>query len=116
MEKKINYQFKILYFFGILFIVACHCSYGGISLGYEWFYPGAFHLALFAFGSGYFYKTSSEDHILAYIWKKFKHLMADLKAVYAAVDEQAALDALDTFGERWDKKYPKISQSWHVII
>lgn len=75
MEKKINYQFKILYFFGILFIVACHCSYGGISLGYEWFYPGAFHLALFAFGSGYFYKTSSEDHILAYIWKKFKHLM-----------------------------------------
>ena len=38
--------------------------------------------------------------------------MADLKAVYAAVDEQAALDALDTFGERWDKKYPKISQSW----
>ena len=78
MEKKINYQFKILYFFGILFIVACHCSYGGISLGYEWFYPGAFHLALFAFGSGYFYKTSSEDHILAYIWKKFKHLMVPL--------------------------------------
>ena len=34
-----------------------------------------------------------------------------LKAVYAAVDEQAALTALDTFAERWDKKYPKISQS-----
>ena len=31
---------------------------------------------------------------------------------YAAVDEAAALDALDTFSERWDKKYPKISQSW----
>lgn len=38
--------------------------------------------------------------------------MADLKAVYAAVDEQVALDALETFGEHWDKKYPKISQSW----
>ena len=38
--------------------------------------------------------------------------MADLKAVYAAVDEPAALDALDTFAEHWDKKYPKISQSW----
>ena len=38
--------------------------------------------------------------------------MADLKAVYATVDEQAALDALDTFGEHWDSKYPKISQSW----
>ncbi len=40
--------------------------------------------------------------------------MADLKAVYAAVDEQAALDALDAFRERWDKKYPKISQSWRA--
>ena len=40
--------------------------------------------------------------------------MADLKAVYAAVDEQAALNALDTFGERRDKKYPKISQSWRA--
>ena len=75
MEKKINYQFKILYFFGILFIVACHCGYGGISLGYEWFYPGAFHLALFAFGSGYFYKRSAEENIPKYIWKKFKHLL-----------------------------------------
>ena len=28
------------------------------------------------------------------------------------VDEQAALDALDTFGEHWDRKYPKISRSW----
>lgn len=45
-------------------------------------------------------------------YKDLKPLMADLKAVYAAVDEQAALDALDTFWERWDKKYPKISQSW----
>ena len=36
----------------------------------------------------------------------------DVKAVYAAVDESAALDALDTFAEHWDKKYPKISQSW----
>lgn len=29
-----------------------------------------------------------------------------------SVDEPTALDALDTFAERWDKKYPKISQSW----
>ena len=27
---------------------------------------------------------------------------------------RAALDALDAFGERWDKKYPKISQSWRA--
>ena len=45
-------------------------------------------------------------------YKDIKALMADLKTVYAAVDEAAALDALDTFSQRWDKKYPKIAQSW----
>lgn len=44
-------------------------------------------------------------------YKDIKALMADLKAVYAAVDESAALDALDAFAEKWDKKYPKIAQS-----
>ena len=44
-------------------------------------------------------------------YKDLKALMADLKAVYAAVDEQAALAALDAFAERWDGKYPKISRS-----
>ena len=45
-------------------------------------------------------------------YKDIKELMRDLKAVYGAVDEQSALDALDAFSDRWDKKYPKISQSW----
>ena len=45
-------------------------------------------------------------------YKDLKPLMADLKAVYAAVDEQTALDALGVFAQRWGKKYPKISQSW----
>ena len=45
-------------------------------------------------------------------YKDLKALMADLKAVYAAVDENAALDALEIFAEHWDKKYPKISASW----
>ena len=45
-------------------------------------------------------------------YKDLKTLMADLKAVYAAVDEETALNALDVFAEHWDKKSPKISQSW----
>ena len=45
-------------------------------------------------------------------YKDLKTLMADLKAVYASVDEPAALDALEAFAEHWDKKYPKISASW----
>ena len=45
-------------------------------------------------------------------YKDIKALVADLKAVYGAVDESAAIDALDTFAEKWDGKYPKIAQSW----
>lgn len=45
-------------------------------------------------------------------YKDIKALMADLKAVYAAVDEESALSALDNFADVWDKKYPKISKSW----
>ena len=45
-------------------------------------------------------------------YKDLKALMADLKEVYAAVDEPSAEAALDRFSERWDKKYPKISASW----
>lgn len=45
-------------------------------------------------------------------YKDLKALMSDLKAVYAAVDEQVALDALEAFAQNWDNKYPKISKSW----
>lgn len=45
-------------------------------------------------------------------YKDLKALMSNLKAVYAAVDEQAALDDLETFAQNWDNKYPKIAKSW----
>jgi putative transposase len=45
-------------------------------------------------------------------YKDIKALMADLKRVYAAVDEQTALCELDSFDEKWGSKYPKIAISW----
>ena len=45
-------------------------------------------------------------------YKDLKALMADLKAVYGAVDEGSALDTLETFAQHLDKKYPKISSYW----
>ena len=47
-------------------------------------------------------------------YKDIKPLMADLKRVYAAVDEPAALAELERFEELWGKKYPKTVQSWRV--
>lgn len=47
-------------------------------------------------------------------YKDIKALMADLKCVYAAVDEETALYELEAFGEKWNAKYPKIAQSWEA--
>lgn len=45
-------------------------------------------------------------------YKDLKKLMADLKMVYAAPNEAAALEELESFGEKWNSKYPKIYKSW----
>ena len=45
-------------------------------------------------------------------YKDLKLLMADLKLVYAAPDESAAMGYLEEFADKWDAKYLKISKSW----
>lgn len=84
--------------------IACTDNLTGFSAAIEAVYP----------------KTEIQNCIIHQIrnsskyvsYKDLKELMADLKAIYTAVDESAALDALDAFSQRWDQKYPKISQSW----
>lgn len=41
-------------------------------------------------------------------------LMADLKKVYAAIDEPTTLYELDGFDDKWGGKYPKIAISWRT--
>ena len=45
-------------------------------------------------------------------YKDRKAVTADLKEIYLAVSADAALEALDCFSEKWDKKYSSISRSW----
>lgn len=40
--------------------------------------------------------------------------MFNLKSVYRAVTEEVALQALETFSETWDQRYPQISHSWRA--
>lgn len=47
-------------------------------------------------------------------WKDYKAVTADLKAIYRAVTEEQALQALEQFVETWDNKYPQISKSWRT--
>ena len=45
-------------------------------------------------------------------YKDVKKLLADLKLVYTAPSETAALEMLDLFEAAWGSKYPLVVQSW----
>lgn len=74
-EPDVNFQFKLLSAIGIILVVSGHCYHGGISLAYEWFPAYSFHLSLFAFVSGYFYKPKYEASAWKYIMKRIKRLI-----------------------------------------
>ena len=84
--------------------IACTDNLTGFSAAIEAIYP----------------KTEIQNCILHQLrnsaryvsYKDIKALMADLKAVYAAVDEPSALHALEVFAEHWDGRYPQIAKSW----
>lgn len=89
-QNKIDYRFKLLYALGMVFIVSGHCSGGGVSLFYDWFSPYSFHLGLFMFASGYFYKCEAEDALIKYVIKKIKSLILPLylwNVVYAIISK-----------------------------
>jgi transposase-like protein len=46
-------------------------------------------------------------------YKHRKELVADLKAIYTAVNETEAELNLELFAEKWDSRYPTISKAWH---
>jgi transposase-like protein len=43
-----------------------------------------------------------------------KKVRSDLRKIYTAITMEEALSHLKTFKEQWDKKYPKISESWEA--
>jgi len=46
-------------------------------------------------------------------WKDRKALCADLKTIYGSDTLEGAELALQAFGQKWDGKYPTVSQLWH---
>jgi transposase-like protein len=46
------------------------------------------------------------------VWKDKKEFVVDLKAIYGAVNREAALNALTAFEEKWGSKYAYAIKSW----
>ncbi len=45
-------------------------------------------------------------------WKERKAVAADLKPIYRASTSEDGRQQLETFAEKWDGRYPSISQIW----
>lgn len=85
-------------------LIACIDNLTGFSAAIEAVYPKT------DIQSCIIHQLRNSSKYVSY--KDLKPLMADLKRVYAAVDEPSAIAALEDFSEKWDSKYPKISSSW----
>jgi len=52
-------------------------------------------------------------HSLRHVpWKERRTVAKDLKAIYTALNEEEALEALEKFEARWEKAYPMVARSW----
>lgn len=74
MEKQINGTFRILSAIGILLVVAGHADFHIFDMGGLFPYY-SFHVAVFLFISGYFYKEDAKENIFGYIKHKALRLM-----------------------------------------
>ena len=74
-HEALDYRFRLLYALGMVFIVSGHCNGGGVNLFYDWFSPYGFHLGLFVFCAGYFYKDSYEQDLTGFLLRKAKSLL-----------------------------------------
>lgn len=71
---KENRQFRILSALGIIFVVAGHLGYGVFDIGGLFPYY-SFHVYIFLFVSGYFYREEAEENIWGYILRKCATLL-----------------------------------------
>lgn len=73
-----NLAFRYLYGFAILFVLLSHCDGGGVEMLSNWMHFGAFHLGIFVFGSGYFFREEKLLNFRLYLWNKVKRLLIPL--------------------------------------
>ena len=73
-SQSLNPAFRILSALAMIFVVAGHADFGVFDLGGMFPYY-SFHVGVFFFISGYFYKEDNEKQTGTYIKKKIKHLL-----------------------------------------
>ena len=74
---KIDYRFKLLYSIAMMSVIAEHCrGLGSIELNMQgWFNYSSYHMPLFMFAAGYFFKQNNVNNTIKYIYNKFNKLI-----------------------------------------
>jgi putative transposase len=85
-------------------LIACHDNLSGFSNALATVFPKTDHQLCII------HMIRNSTKYVSY--KDLKEVMAYLKKIYGAVSEDAALYALEEFGEKWNGKYPQIYKSW----
>lgn len=76
-KNEVDKRFKIVYAIGMLSVIAGHCC-GKCSIELNingWFHYRSFHMPLFMFAAGYFYKIKNNNNICDYLLRKLKRLV-----------------------------------------
>ena len=76
-NAKIDYRFKIIYTIAMFSVIADHLKgKASIELNIQgWFHYPSFHMPLFMFSAGYFFKIKNINYTCDYIVRKFRRLI-----------------------------------------
>ena len=86
-------------------LIACHDNLSGFTNALSTVFPKAENQLCII------HMIRNSTRYVSY--KDIKEVMSGLKSVYGAVNEEAALLALDEFKSKWNSKYPQIYKSWY---
>lgn len=75
-RREENYVFRALYLLAIIFVVDGHCMFKDMFVMSELFKYYSFHLMLFAFGSGYFFRM--REGVISDLCARAKRLLVPL--------------------------------------
>jgi putative transposase len=85
-------------------LVICADGLTGIAQAIEAAFPRAIHQTCIV------HMIRSSTRLVP--WKDREAVCADLRAIYTAPDEQAALQALNAFETQWGKRFPMVAPAW----
>ncbi len=126
----LNQEFLVLQTIAIISVVIGHQKYGALNYFSDWFPIYSYHMPLFMFISGYFYRTRAEEKVDVFILQKIKTLLVPyylwriFYAVFTTIFSYMGFHFGKTinfyvfFCEPWifDQSFQPMIPAWFVLV